>query len=136
MTELTTILNVYVTIGAVATLLHIFSMVARKQNNGTILRMAVFTFAAWPALPWLYMKYRKYRKNLEKPLAQRDSVHTMLKAARNHFDKRPFIVVAYDPELEHLHVYSSTGQEGRAALLKHAIAANNEGLMENPNGNH
>jgi hypothetical protein len=128
--QLISLYNAYIIVGAIATLLHIFSMVARKQNNGTILRMAVFTFAAWPALPWLYMKYRKYRKNLGKPLAQRDSVHAMLKATRNHFDERPFIVVAYDTEKEALHVYSSTSKVGRDALLKHAMAANDEQLSE------
>lgn len=132
----TTLLEAYINVSVVATLLHVLSMVWRKHPAPTILRVASITFVAWPLLPIMYWKYRQYLAQQKTPLEQRDSSPAMLLAVRKHFDEMPFIVVAYDPASEKLHFYSSTSQKGRAALLKHATAANETELTENPDGNH
>lgn len=124
--QIISIYNAYIIIGLIVMLLHVLSMMSRKQTTRNILRLAVVTFAAWPALPFLYWKFRKILKQQELPLPARDSAPAMLKAVRAHFDNMPFVVIAYDIEKENLHVYSNGSRKNRAELLKHAIEANEE----------
>lgn len=124
--QIISIYNAYIIIGLIIMLLHVLSMMSRNQSTGRILRIAAITFAAWPAMPFLYWKFKKYLRQQELPLPDRDSAPAMLKAVRAHFDNMPFVVIAYDVEKENLHVYSNGSRKNREQLLKHATEANEE----------
>lgn len=118
--------NFYVTAGIIAALLHILSMLLRKQSASSILKVAAVTLIAWPLLPILYLKFLKYLEQRKKPLGERPSAEIMLQGVKMHFEGMPHIVIAYDTEKEHLHIYSNTSDKGRLALLKNAIKAHEE----------
>lgn len=90
------------------------------------LKIGAISLFIWPALPFLFYMYARDLRIEKLPLVDRPTGKTMLKVARKHFDGMPFLVIAFDPEGQNLHVYSNADTEDRAKLLDIAVKSNAE----------